>query len=67
MDDELRKELEAIKAIATRAYVSAEKTRKYFLWALVITIVVTLLPLLGLVFAIPFYLSQLKGLSSIGF
>ena len=33
-------------------YVSVEKTRKYFLWTLIITLVVVVLPLLVLPFAI---------------
>lgn len=39
---------------------SAEKTRKYFLATLIVTLVVTILPLIGLLFAIPAYLSQVS-------
>jgi len=49
------KRLEAI-------YVSTEKTRKYFLWTMIITVAMILLPLIGLVFAIPAYLQTLSGL-----
>jgi CHASE3 domain sensor protein len=39
-------------------YVSVEKTRKYFLWAFLLTVVTFVLPLIGLIFAIPFFLSS---------
>jgi len=39
-------------------YVSVEKTRKYFFWTMVITLVVVVLPLIGLMFAIPSFLSN---------
>ncbi len=41
-------------------YRSVEKTRKYFLWTLIITIVTLVLPLVGLVFAIPLFLETLN-------
>ncbi|HZX50393.1 MAG TPA: hypothetical protein VFE94_04625 [Candidatus Paceibacterota bacterium] len=57
--EEQEKKLEAI-------YRSVEKTRKYFLWTLIITAVVFLLPLLGLLFLIPkvlsLYATGLEGL-----
>jgi hypothetical protein len=36
---------------------SAEKTRKYLLWTLIITVAVIVVPLIGLPFAIPMFLS----------
>lgn len=39
---------------------SVEKTRKYFLTVLIITIVMLILPLIGLVFAIPIFMSVLS-------
>jgi hypothetical protein len=36
---------------------SAEKTRKYLLWTLIITVAVIVVPLIGLPFAIPISLS----------
>jgi len=44
-----------------RIYISVEKTRKYFLWTLVATIVAFVLPLIGLAFAIPFFLNSLSS------
>ncbi len=36
---------------------SVEKTRRYFQWTLIITIALVVLPALGLVFAIPSFIS----------
>lgn len=46
-------------------YVSVEKTRKYFLWTLIVSLVFFLLPLIGLIFAVPFFLSTLSAVSGI--
>lgn len=37
---------------------SVEKTRKLFLWTLIITIAAVVLPAIGLVFAIPFFITN---------
>jgi type IV secretory pathway component VirB8 len=42
-------------------YKSVEKTRKYFFWTMVISIVVVVLPAIGLVFVIPFFLNSYVG------
>ena len=39
-------------------YLSVEKTRKYFLYALVVSLVVFILPLIVAVFAVPSFLSS---------
>ena len=36
---------------------SVEKTRKYFLWILIITIAMVVIPAIGLVFAVPKFIS----------
>lgn len=38
-------------------YVSVEKTRKYLLWTMIVTVALVVLPALGLVFAIPSFIS----------
>ena len=57
--DEQEKKIEAI-------YRSVEKTRKYFLWTMIITVVLFVLPLLGLLVIIPQFISILSG-SNLGF
>lgn len=46
-------------------YQSVEKTRKYFTWIFWITIVAVVLPILGLVFAIPNFISTYSNLTNI--
>lgn len=47
-------------------YVSVEKTRKYILWTAIITIAIIVLPLIGLLFAIPSFLSTFNDINSLG-
>lgn len=51
--------LEKVEAKIDAVYYSAEKTRKYFLWTLIITAVTIVLPLLAMVVLIPYYVSTL--------
>ncbi len=39
-------------------YISVEKTRKYFFWTMMVTLALFILPLIGLLFAIPSFLSS---------
>ncbi len=61
--DQVAADLTAQRQRLDAIYVSTEKTRKYFLWTLIVTVVLLVLPLIGLAFAIPFYLQTLSGLS----
>lgn len=40
-------------------YAAANKTRRYLLWTLIISVAVIVLPLIGLAFAIPAFMSSL--------
>lgn len=64
MDDEIRIKLEAIEKKLDAVFGSAEKTRKYFMWTLIVTVAMVVLPLIGLAFVIPAYLSTLSGLTA---
>lgn len=44
------------KELLDKIYISTEKTRKMFFWTLIISLVTVILPLIGLAFAIPFFL-----------
>ncbi|KKU55040.1 MAG: hypothetical protein UX75_C0013G0010 [Candidatus Moranbacteria bacterium GW2011_GWE2_47_10] len=44
---------------------SIEKIRKYFLWTLIITVATVILPLLALVFIIPWFLKIITSSLSI--
>lgn len=48
----------AIEKKIDAIYETTEKTRKYFMWTLVITLALVILPALGLVAAIPSFLSS---------
>ena len=56
-EQEILKRLEANDEKLERIWQSVEKTRKYFLWILVITAAAIVIPAIGLVFAIPQLLS----------
>lgn len=58
IDPELLAKLEEIGAKADRAYQTSEKVRKYLFWTGVITIVLFVLPLIGLAFVVPQFLSS---------
>ena len=57
MEDEILKQIVAQSEKIDRIYKSVESTRKYFLWTFIITVACFVLPLIGLVFAIPQLLS----------
>jgi hypothetical protein len=57
--EELNKKIDAVMK-------SVEKTRKYLLWTFIISVVVIVLPLIGLAFVIPYYLSTLKLPAGLG-
>jgi len=42
-------------------YSSVEKTRKYFLWTLIISVGAVVLPLIALAFVIPWFLSIMQS------
>jgi len=58
IDPELLAKLEEIEAKAEKAYEAAEKVRKYLFWTGVITVVLFVLPLIGLMFALPQFISS---------
>ncbi len=62
MDPEIAKRLEVVESKLDAVHRSIERMRKYFLWTLIITIAVILLPLIGLAFVIPTFLSTYGNL-----
>ena len=57
MEEEILKKVEELNQKVDKIWRSVEKTRKYFLWTLIITLVLFFLPLIGLLFVIPEFLS----------
>ena len=67
IDPELLAKLDAIDAKAERAYRAAESARKYLFWTGVVTIILFVLPLIGLLFAVPQFIGSYTTLNSIGY
>lgn len=62
MDPELNQRIQILEQKIDKMYVSVEKLRKYFLWTLIITVVTVVLPMIGLLFAIPMMMSTYSSL-----
>lgn len=62
MDQELLQKLDAQEKKLDEIARSIEKMRKYFFWTLVITLAVIVLPLIGLIFVVPQFLSNYSNL-----
>ncbi len=61
MEQEILKKLEENAALLEAVYKSVERMRKFFMWTLIITVVVIVLPLIGLVLVIPQFLNSVTG------
>jgi type IV secretory pathway component VirB8 len=61
MDTELSQRLALIEEKVEKILISAEKTRKYFKWTLIISVAFVVLPAIGLIFVIPAFLSSYLG------
>ncbi len=61
MEPELIKRIDELEKKVDAVYKSAEKTRKYFLFTLIISVAVIVLPLIGLILVIPQFLSLYSG------
>ncbi|OGC52128.1 hypothetical protein A2982_01395 [candidate division WWE3 bacterium RIFCSPLOWO2_01_FULL_39_13] len=59
------------RELIEKIYTSVERTRKYFLWTMIITIVIFVLPLIAMAFILPTFISTLTsqygGISQLGF
>jgi len=64
--DEIQQRLAALEQKIDAIYASVEKTRKYFQWTLIITIVVIVLPLVLMLFALPSFFSYYTATGSLG-
>lgn len=62
MDEEILKTIAEQGKKLDLIYKSVESTRRYFLWTLIISVAVIVLPLIGLAFAVP----KLLGVMSLG-
>ncbi len=60
-NEELKQAIDEVNKKVDAIYSSVERTRKYFLWTLIISVVLFVLPLLGLVFLIPTFISSVTS------
>ena len=68
IDPELAAKLDEIGAKADKAYHAAETVRKYLFWTGIVTVALIVLPLIGLAFAIPQFISSYTStLNGIGY
>lgn len=58
IDPDLAAKLDEIGAKADRAYVAAEKVRKYLFWTGIVTVALIVLPIIGLMFALPVFMNN---------
>ena len=57
MEEEILKKIEAQDKKLEEIYRSVEAIKKYFLWTLIVTAALIILPIIGLLFVIPKFLS----------
>lgn len=58
MENDISVRLTTLEKKVDAIYVSVEKTRKYLHWTMIITVALFVLPLIGLMFAIPSFISN---------
>ena len=58
MENDITVKLSTLEAKIDAIYVSVEKTRKYFQIIMYVTLATVLLPLIGLLFALPMFVSS---------
>lgn len=67
MDPEFKGKLEEQRVMIEAIYKSVEKTRKYFLWMIWITVIFVVLPIVALAFVLPSFISSYTNyLNSLG-
>jgi len=57
MEEDIKNRLDNQDKILEKIYKSTEKTRKYFLWTLIVTLIMFFIPLIGLLFILPGFIS----------
>lgn len=61
MEEEIKLQLQKQRELLEQIFASVEKTRKYFLWTMIATIVLFIVPLIIFLFALPSFLGNLTG------
>lgn len=63
MEPELIKKIDDLERKIDESTRQLNKLRRYFLWTLIISVAAIILPLIGLIFLIPKFLSYYQGLN----
>jgi len=67
MQPDINQKIEELEKKIDATYQSVEKIRKYMMWTAIVTIVVIVLPLIGLMFVIPSFISNyMDAFSNLG-
>ncbi|PIR42321.1 hypothetical protein CO058_01110 [candidate division WWE3 bacterium CG_4_9_14_0_2_um_filter_35_11] len=61
MEPEIQARLDQQDIMLNKIYVSVEKTRKYFLWTFIISILVFVLPMIVMAFVLPSFMKTLSS------
>jgi hypothetical protein len=67
MEQETKIKLLELEEKVNKIYISVEKTRKYFMWSMILTISLFVLPLIATIFIVPSFISNYTNtLSGLG-
>lgn len=61
MEEEILKKFVELEEKLNKIHRSVEQARKYFLWSLIISVAVIVIPLIALIFLLPQLLTVYKG------
>lgn len=64
--NEIEQKLNVQYELLQNVYISTEKTRKYFMWSLIVTVIFLVLPIIAMVFVIPIALSSYTSALNLG-
>ncbi|MCK9352461.1 MAG: hypothetical protein M0P76_06810 [Candidatus Pacebacteria bacterium] len=65
MEQEILEKIKQNDEKLDKIFISVEKTRKYFLWVLILSVILFILPLIGMLLAIPAFLSTASSIGGI--
>lgn len=65
MEQEILRQIAVQNEVLQKVFISVEKTRKYFMWTLIVTLALFIIPLVGLMFVIPMFLGNLSTMLAI--
>jgi hypothetical protein len=63
-DAEFARRMDALEAKLEAVYVSSERLRKFFMWTVIISTALFVFPFIGLLFAIPSFISTYSNIGN---